>query len=154
MKRLAALAVLVGGGVTGGTARADDVVYVEALGKGGAYGVGFEHAIADAISIGIAASWVEIEQQQVTTVAPYVHGRIVGNERHGLIAELGGILAHSKIPSPVDGWDGMTDTGGGGFVAAGYEYTRGHFLGRATAAVVAGEGGLAPMIGFLFGARL
>ena len=149
MRRLAALVAL----VLAAPAHADDVVYVEALGKGGAYGVGYEHVLTQRLSLGIAASFVSMEGQQIYTAAPYVHGTLVGSERHALFTEIGAVLAHSRIPSPVMDWDGMTDTGGGGFLSAGYEYRRGHVVLRASGAIVAGEGGLGPMIGLALGVK-
>jgi hypothetical protein len=153
MGRLLALAVLAVAAL-GATAHADDVVYVEALGKAGPYGLGYEHSIAKRISIGAAASFISLEGQELFTFSPYIHGALLGEHRHALFTEIGGVIAHSRIPSPVSDWDGMTDTGSGGFLSLGYEYTRGHFLARASGAVVAGEGGLAPMIGIAIGAHL
>ena len=149
MRRLAVLVAV----VLGRTAHADDVVYVEALGKGGAYGIGYEHTLTGRLSLGIAASFVSVSGQQVYTAAPYLHATVVGSTHHALFSELGAVLAHSRIPSPVDDWDGMTDTGGGGFLSAGYEYRRGHVVLRASGAIVAGEGGLGPMIGLALGVK-
>jgi hypothetical protein len=153
MGRLLALTVLAVA-ARGQAAYANDVVYVEALGKAGPYGLGYEHAIMKRISIGAAASFISLEGQQLYTFAPYLHGTLLGEHRHALFTELGAVIAHSRIPSPVDDWDGMTDTGSGGFLSLGYEYTRGHFLVRASGAVVAGEGGLGPMLGIAIGAHL
>lgn len=153
MGRLPALA-LIAVAALWGHAHADDVVYAEALGKAGPYGLGYEHSIEKRISIGAAASFISLEGQQLYTFAPYIHGTLVGTHHHRMFTELGGVLAHSRVPSPVNDWDGMTDTGGGGFLSLGYEYARGHFLVRASGAVVAGEGGLAPMIGLAFGVHL
>jgi hypothetical protein len=153
MGRPLALAIL-SVAALGATAHADDVVYVEALGKAGPYGLGYEHFITRTISIGAAASFLTLEGQQLYTLSPYIHGTLLGEHRHRMFTELGAVLAHSRIPSPVSDWDGMTDTGGGGFISLGYEYTRGRFLVRASGAVVAGEGGLAPMIGIALGAHL
>lgn len=150
MRRLLAALVVLG---LGGAAHAEDLIYVEALGKGGAYGLGYEHALDERFSLGIAASFVSVSGQQVYTAAPYLHATVVGTERHALFTELGGVLAHSRIPSPVMDWDGMTDTGAGGFLAAGYEYRRGPIVLRASGAVVAGEGGLGPMIGLAIGVK-
>lgn len=147
-RQLAALVVL----ALGTPARAEDLLYVEALGKAGAYGLGYEHALTGRLSLGIAASYMRMSGQQVYTAAPYLHATVVGSRRHALFGELGAVLAHSRIPSPVDDWDGMTDTGGG-FLSAGYEYRRGAIVLRAAAAVVAGEGGLAPMVGFAIGVK-
>lgn len=137
----------------GATAHADDLFYVEALGKAGAYGVGYEHGIARRLSLGVAASYITITDQQVYTVAPYVHVDVVGTTRHMMFSEVGAVLAHSRIPSPVADWDGMSDTGGGGYLSLGYEYQRGHVVVRASGSVVAGEGGLGPMIGLVLGVK-
>jgi hypothetical protein len=153
MRRLPALGLLAVAALSTG-ARADDVVYVEALGKAGPYGLGYEHSIEARISIGAAASYISMEGQQLYTFSPYIHGTLAGAHRHRVFSEVGAVLAHSRIPSPVDDWEGMADTGGGGFLSFGYEYARGHFLARASGAVVAGEGGLAPMIGLAVGAHL
>ncbi len=150
MRRLLAAFVVLG---LGGTAHAEDLIYVEALGKGGAYGVGYEHTLTGRLSLGIAASFVSVSGQQVYTAAPYLHATVVGSTRHALFSEIGAILAHSRIPSPVEDWDGMTDTGGGGFLSAGYEYRRGRVVLRASGAIVAGEGGLGPMIGLALGVK-
>jgi hypothetical protein len=153
MGRLLALAIVVAAALES-SAHADDVVYVEALGKAGPYGLGFEHSIMERISIGAAASFISLEGQQLYTFAPYVHGKLLGEHRHRMFTEIGAVLAHSRIPSPVSDWDGMNDTGGGGFLSFGYEYARGRFVARASGAIVAGEGGLAPMIGIASGAHL
>jgi hypothetical protein len=150
MRRLAVLVTV----VLGRSVHAEDLVYVEALGKGGAYGVGYEHAMTGRLSLGVAASYMNMEGQEVYTAAPYLHGTLAGSARHALFGEIGAVLAHSRIPSPVMDWDGMTDTGGGGFLSLGYEYRRSWFVMRASGSVVAGEGGLGPMIGLAFGARL
>src|SRR5688500_18562375 len=121
-RRLAATVVL----CLASTAQAEDLIYVEALGKGGAYGVGYEHELMPGLGVGAAASFMLIEGQQVYTFAPYLHLSLLGERRHKLFSELGAVLAHSRIPSPVEDWDGMTDTGSGGFFSLGHEYTRGH----------------------------
>ncbi len=153
MRRLSALALVIVAALAD-RVLADDVLYVEALGKAGPYGLGYEHSIEPRISVGAAASFISLEGQHLYTFAPYIHGTLLGSHRHRMFTEVGAVLAHSRIPSPVMDWDGMTDTGGGGFLSLGYEYTRGHFLARASGSVVAGEGGLAPMIGIAIGARL
>jgi hypothetical protein len=145
----AALLVL----VLGGTAQAEDLFYVEALGKAGAYGVGYEHTMTGRLSLGIAASYITVSDQQIATAAPYLHATVAGTARHALFGEIGAILAHSRIPSPVPDWDGMSDTGGGGYLSVGYEYARRHVVVRASGSIVAGEGGLGPMLGILVGVR-
>jgi hypothetical protein len=129
------------------------LVYVELLGKGGLYGLGYEYAIAPWLGFGGAASYSEIRDEQVFTVSPYLHFNVVQGEHHALFGEVGAILAHSRVPSPVMNWDGVSDTGSGGFLSAGWQYQRRHLVLRTSASIVAGEGGVAPMIGFAIGAR-
>lgn len=131
-----------------------NLFYVEALGKGGLYGIGYERVITPRLSIGAAGSYAVLDEQQVLTFAPYVHGTLLQGRRHAMFTEVGAIIAESHLPSPVDGWDGMTTTGGGGFLSLGWEYTRSHFFLRTSASVVAGDGGIGPMLGFALGFRL
>lgn len=151
--------------VASATARADDgvrasaepasrhLVYVELLGKGGLYGVGYEYAIAPWLGFGGAASFAQVRGEQTFTASPYLHVTALGGSHHALFGEVGAILAHARVPSPVMGWNGTSDTGGGGFAALGWEYRRRHLVLRTSAAIVAGEGGVAPMVGFAIGAR-
>ena len=129
------------------------LIYFELLGKGGLYGIGYEYTIAPWLGFGGAASYAELRDQQLFTVSPYLHFTPLAGKRHALFAELGGILAHSRVPSPVMSWDGVSDTGGGGFVSLGWEYHRKHVVLRTSGALVVGEGGFAPMLGFAIGAR-
>jgi hypothetical protein len=128
-------------------------VYVELLGKGGLYGVGYEYAIAPWLGFGGAASFAQVRGEQTFTVSPYLHLTALAGGRHALFGEVGAILAHARVPSPVMGWGGASDTGGGGFAALGWEYRRRHVVLRTSAAIVAGEGGVAPMLGFAIGVR-
>jgi hypothetical protein len=129
------------------------LVYVELLGKGGLYGIGYEYTIAPWLAVGGAASYSQIRDQQVATASPYLHVTALKGRRHALFGEVGAILAHSHVPSPVMDWDGVSDTGGGGFLALGWQYARRHVVVRTSAGVAAGEGGLQPMIGIAIGAR-
>ena len=94
-----------------------------------------------------------IRDQQLLTLAPYVHATIVRGARHALFAEIGALFVHSRIPSPVDDWDGMTDSGGGGFASLGWERATRHLVLRASGSVVLGEGGVAPWLGLAIGFR-
>jgi hypothetical protein len=137
-----------------GTARAEaerDLVYVEAFGKAGAYGVGYERALAPWLGLGFAGSFLTVRQQQLATAAPYLHLTAVRRGRHAGFVELGAVIVHSRIPSPVMDWDGATDTGGGGVAALGWERATRHLVLRGQVAVLAGEGGVAPWGGFAIG---
>jgi hypothetical protein len=150
-----------------GTARADNAIsasatpsepsknlfYAELGGKAGLYGVGYERTLTSRLSLGVAASYIELRDQQIATVAPYVHATIVRGARHALFADLGATFVHSRLPSPVDDWDGMSDSGGGGFASLGWERATRHLVLRASGSVVVGEGGVAPWLGFAIGVR-
>jgi hypothetical protein len=129
------------------------LVYVELLGKGGLYSVGYEYAIAPWLGFGGAASYSDIRDEQVFTASPYLHFNALQSTHHALFSEVGAILAHSRVPSPVMNWNGVSDTGSGGFLSVGWQYQRRHVVLRTSAAIVAGEGGVAPMVGFAIGAR-
>lgn len=127
--------------------------YAEILGKGGAYGLGYELALAPRFAVGTAISYVVIRGQQIATVAPYVHASVLRFGKHAVFGELGATFVHSHIPSPVPDWDGMSESGAGGFASVGWERATRHLTLRASGSVVAGEGGLAPWAGIAIGFR-
>ena len=129
-------------------------VYVEALGKAGPYGIGYELGITPRLALGIAASYVTLSDQQLTTVAPYVHGESVRGMKHSMYADVGLIVVRSHVPSPVPEWDGMTETGAGMQATLGWEWRPWRLVMRTSMGVAAGEGGVAPFLGFAVGARL
>ena len=61
------------------------------------------------------------------------------------------MLARSHLPSPVVGWDGMTESGVGALTSLGWERRTAHLVLRASASLVVGTGGIAPMLGFMIG---
>jgi hypothetical protein len=127
--------------------------YVEALGKAGAYGLGVERPITPRLSLGGAVSWISLRGQQIATVSPYLHATIFRRGEHALFGELGAVLVHSKIVSPVASWDGMSDTGGGGVAGLGWERDGKRFVFRAQGSVLVGEGGVGPWGGFAIGVK-
>lgn len=134
------------------TAEPAHLVYVELLGKAGPYGVGYERRITDRLSLGAAGSYADIREQQITTVTPYLHVRLLGR-KHQLVTELGAVFVHTRIPSPVPEWDGMTDSGGGGFAALGWQRDWKHIMVRAHGSVVVGEGRATPWGGVAIGVK-
>ena len=76
------------------------LVYVELLGKGGAYGLGYERAITTRLSMGAAVSFAIVRDQQIATASPYLHASLLRAGKHALFGELGATLVHSRIPSP------------------------------------------------------
>lgn len=129
-------------------------VYAEAMGKAGPYGIGYELGISRRLALGFAASYATVRDQQLTTIAPYVHGDIVRGVRHSMFADVGLIVVHSKVPSPVPEWDGMSETGAGMQATLGWEWRPSWLVVRTSMGVAVGEGGVAPFLGFAVGARL
>lgn len=129
------------------------LLYVEALGKGGVYGVGVERPITRRLAVGGVASFVTLRGQQITTVSPYLHATLARRGRHALFGELGAVFVHSKIVSPVDSWDGMSDSGGGGIAGLGWERDGKRVVLRAQGSVMVGEGGIAPWAGLAIGIK-
>jgi hypothetical protein len=130
------------------------LVYGELLGKGGPYGLGVERAITPRLAIGAVVSAAVLRDQQLYTLAPYLHVTIGRRGRHALFGELGGMVVHSHVPSPVPAWDGTSDTGGGGVATLGWERAGDRLVVRAYGAVMVGEGGIAPWLGVAIGVRL
>ena len=136
------------------SAHADDVVYVEAFGKAGAYGLGYEHGITPKLSLGLEASYVDLSDQRITTVVPYVHAEWLHGKRHSLVSDFGLVVVNSRIPSPVPEWNGMSETGAGGAATLGWEWHPAKLVVRTSGGVAAGEGGIAPFFGLAVGAKL
>ena len=130
------------------------LVYGELLGKGGPYGVGVERAITPRLAIGAVVSAAVLRDQQLYTLAPYLHITVGRRGRHALFGELGAMLVHSRVPSPVPAWDGTSDTGGGGVATLGWERAGDRLVVRAYGAAMVGEGGVAPWLGVAIGVRL
>jgi hypothetical protein len=130
-----------------------NLFYVELGGKAGLYGVGYERRLTKRLSIGAAGSFAPIRDQQILTLTPYLHLPLLDGKRNALFTELGASFVHSSIASPVDDWDGMTDSGGGGFASLGWERRSRHLVFRAAASFVVGEGGVAPWFGLAIGVR-
>lgn len=129
------------------------LVYAEALGKAGPYGVGWELEITPRLALGAAASFAIVDDQQLYTGVPYLHATLVRGARHALFGELGLALVHSRLPSPVPEWDGMRDTGAGGEASVGWEWRPSRVVLRLALGAAVGEGGVAPFAGLLVGAR-
>lgn len=130
-----------------------DVIYGELLGKAGEYGVGYEHPITERLSLGGAGSIAILRGQQIFTAAPYVHVKLLERGANGMFVELGAVLAHSRIPSPVANWSGASATGGGGFLSLGYQRTQRWLVMRAALSAEVGEGGIGPAFGLAFGVK-
>lgn len=135
------------------TAKAEarpNAIYVEGLGKGGVWGVGYERHLARWLGVGGVASFTMLDGQRMYSLTPYVLVYPARSGAHGLFVDGGANIVRIDTPSPVPEWDGMTESGIGGEVSAGYEY-RGKLLFRIYAQMVAGKKGVSPWGGVSIG---
>ena len=133
-------------------ARVEHAVYAEVLGKAGPWGLGYELSLSPRFAVGVAASYVILDDQRVTTVAPYLGAVLAGTGgRHRWFVQGGPEFVRVHTPSPVPEWDGATTSGIGVELSSGYEYRRGPFFLRGYAMVSAGRGGVAPWAGTTVG---
>jgi hypothetical protein len=126
-------------------------IYVEALGKGGLWGLGYGHQLSKRIALGAVASMWMLDEQRVYNASPFLTIYPLGTGRHRLFVDVGPQLIHVSTPSPVPEWMGSSSTGVGGQVSLGYE-RRGPLLVRIFAMGAAGKEGVAPWIGLDVGA--
>jgi hypothetical protein len=125
-------------------------VYLELLGKGGLYGVGYDHALADRLALGGAVSFLVVDDERVLTLAPYVGTYPWAGRRSALLVQVGAQIVRVTIPSHVRGFSGASSTGLGGQFSIGYEL-RAPVLFRAVATGVGGRGGFRPWVGIAMG---
>ncbi len=130
------------------------LVYGEAFGKAGPYGIGYELGITPKLALGIAASYARLGDQRLTTIVPYVHVEWLHGRHHAMVSDVGLSIVHSVLPSPVPEWDGMSETGAGGEATLGWEWRPRRLVVRTSGGLAVGEGGVAPFLGLAIGARL
>ena len=129
---------------------APHAAYLELLGKGGAYGVGYDWAFADRLAVGGAVSFLVVDGERVLTLAPYLNLYPWAGRRSALVAQVGAEFVRIDVPSRIAGYPGTSATGIGGTVSAGYEL-RGPFLLRFLLTGVVGKGGFRPWAGLALG---
>ena len=151
MRVVVIAAVLLAGGSAYAEPENPHLIYVEAGGKAGVYGVGYELAITPRLSLGAVASYAVVRDQHIAQGSPYLHATLLGRRKHSLFGEVGLVLVHSRIPSPVMNWDGMSESGAGGVAAVGWQRATRHLVLRAQGSVLVGEGGAAPWFGVAVG---
>jgi hypothetical protein len=127
-------------------APARHAIYLDALGKGGLWAVGYDYQLGPWLGGGAALSFVVLDGQRVTSVSPYLAIHPLGRDRHRWFVHAGPQLVHVATPSPVPEWSGDSSTGLGAEVSSGYEYRRG-LLVRLYGMVAVGRGGAAPWLG-------
>lgn len=126
-------------------------IYVEALGKGGLWGLGYGHELSPRWALGAVASAWTLDGQRVYSASPFVTLYPLGTARHRVFVDAGPQVVRVSTPSPVPEWMGTSSTGVGGQLSLGYE-RRGPLLVRVFAMSAIGHNGVAPWVGVDMGA--
>jgi hypothetical protein len=100
-------------------------LYVEALGKGGLWGAGYDYQLSKRFAAGAVGSFYMLGGDQFLTFSPYIAAYPAIHGAHRWFVQLGPQIVHRSTPSPVKEWDGMSTTGVAGELSSGYEYRRG-----------------------------
>jgi hypothetical protein len=124
----------------------DNAIYVELLGKGGIWGLGYERRVGRRIGVGGVGSFTILDGERLYSLTPYVSAFPLRRGAHALFVDAGVQLVRISRPSPIPEWDDTHENGIGAETSAGYEY-RGRLLLRLYAQAVAGNMGLAPWAG-------
>lgn len=96
-------------------------LYLELLGKGGLWGVGWDVRLGARLGVGAAASFYVLDGQRVLSLSPYLAAVPFGGRRHRWFVHAGPQLVRVSTPSPVPEWPGTSTTGVGAEVSSGYE---------------------------------
>ena len=126
--------------------------YVEAFGKSGIYGVGYEYGLASRFRLGTVGSYDGSDGEVLASGSFYLGFTLRQRGRHRFFTHVGPTLVYRKIASPVQEWDGAKETKLAGHVSAGYEFHWGRIFVRGYGMLSVGEGGVAPWLGLSLGA--
>jgi hypothetical protein len=123
-----------------------NALYVELLGKGGTWGLGYSHQFHRRFAVGAVGSYSVLDGQRMLTLSPSVTAYPLGVHHHRWFVDVGPQLVHLSTPSPVPEWMGTSETGIGAQLSTGYEY-RGPVFARLFVMGVVGKSGVAPWLG-------
>lgn len=135
-----------------GTAGAErrNGLYLEAFGKGGLWGLGYDRRLVPRVSIGAVASGFSSEGQRYVSLSPYLGFYLARHGRSAWFADAGAQLAKVWADSPVPEWPGESWSGAAAMLSSGYEF-RGRLLFRVFVHGVLGKGGVLPWVGIGIG---
>jgi hypothetical protein len=118
----ALLFAIVLGAAAPATAEPSHVVYLDVLGKGGMWGLGYEWQATPRFALGGVASFYVLDGDRFATASPYVAAFPIVAGRHRWFVHAGPQLVHRTTPSPGPEWPGMSTTGFAAELSSGYEY--------------------------------
>ena len=129
-----------------------NAVYVELLGKGFFYSVGYDHTVLKWLALGGSFSYFKLDESPVAFINPYVSFYPAGGVHNSLLMQLGANFIYfgqnhdNYLPvwSPDQGLDLC------GNFSIGYEY-RGAFSFRVQGMAFFSEDGVIPWLGLTFG---
>lgn len=125
-------------------------IYVELLGKGGTWGLGYSHQFHRRFAVGAVGSYTVLSDQRMLSFSPSLTAYPLGARSHRLFVDVGPQFVRLTTPSPVPEWMGKTENGIGAQLSAGFEY-RGAIFARLFVMGVAGKSGVAPWLGMDLG---
>jgi hypothetical protein len=124
-------------------------IYVDALGKGGLWGLGYDLRLTPRFVVGAVGSMYVLGGDRFTTFSPYVGVYPIAGAHHGWFAHVGPQLQWRTTASPGPEWSGMTTSGIGAELSSGYEY-RNHVVLRLYGMAAVGAR-VVPWVGASFG---
>ena len=129
-----------------------NAVYVELLGRGFIYGVGYDHTLFKWLGLGGSFSYFKLGEVSTVFINPYANFYPVGGQRNSLLMQLGTSFAYfghrHDFFMPV--WDQDEGFDFSASIGIGYEYRRA-FLFRVMLYGLFSEEGIYPWLGFTFG---
>jgi hypothetical protein len=136
-----------------GALRHRHAIYVELLGKGGWWGLGYDAVLRPRFALGATASFHADDGERVISLSPYAAIYPLGGARHRAFVQLGPQLVRLERMSPVPEWPGQATSGIGAQLSGGYEL-RTRVLVRAFGMAAIGKHGIAPWLGVSLGVTL
>jgi hypothetical protein len=112
-------------------------IYVDLLGKGGLWGVGYDYR-THRLALGATVSYYSYDGDRITTIAPYLAAYPLSRGHHSAFVQAGPELVRRFTPSPVPEWMGLAQTHWNAEASVGYEY-RARLLVRAYVMVQKGD---------------
>ena len=79
-------------------------VYVELLGKGGLWGVGYDYQVKPWLALGAVGSYYVIGGDHYMTLSPYASVYPVGHGNKRWFVQVGPQMVRHETPSPVPEW--------------------------------------------------